>query len=142
MTDQKYCRDQKEGEPGMRKRIISISGSIIFIIMIGITGCNTAKATSNPTPEQVYSDDNNVDMFIYEDIVYINAADVDWVKNETFDKGDRIGEISESGITSDFNNWDATVLPVGTEIYESDNAQILLANSGEQLIPYLKWVEG
>ena len=58
----------------MRKRIISISGSVIFIIMIGITGCNAAKATSNPTPEQVYSDDNNVDMFVYEDIVYINAA--------------------------------------------------------------------
>ena len=65
----------------MRKRIINISESVIFIIMIGITGCNAVKTTSNPTPEQVYSDDNNVDMFVYEDIVYINAADVDWVKN-------------------------------------------------------------
>ena len=126
----------------MRKRIINISESVIFIIMIGITGCNAVKTTSNPTPEQVYSDDNNVDMFVYEDIVYINATDVDWVKSGTFDKGDMLGEIRDSGITSDFENWDATVLPVGTEIYESDDAQILLASSGEQLIPYLKWVEG
>ena len=126
----------------MRKTIINISGSIIFIIMIGITGCNAVKTTSDPTPEQVYSDDNNVDMFVYEDIVYINATDVDWVKSGTFDKGDMLGEICDSGITSDFENWDATVLPVGTEIYESDDSQILLASLGEQLIPYLKWVEG
>ena len=126
----------------MRKRNIIILGSAIFIIMIGITGCNAVKTTSNPTPEQVYSNDNNVDMFVYEEIVYINAADVDWVKSETFDKGDMIGKIRASGITSDFENWDATVLPVGTEIYESDDSQILLAGLGEQLIPYLKWVEG
>lgn len=126
----------------MRKTIINISGSVIFIIMIGITGCNAVKTTPNPTPEQVYSDDNSVDMFVYEDIVYINATDVDWVKSGTFDKGDMLGEIRDSGITSDFENWDATVLPVGTEIYESDDSQILLASLGEQLIPYLKWVEG
>ena len=53
-----------------------------------------------------------------------------------------MGKIRASGITSDFENWDATVLPVGTEIYESDDSQILLAGLGEQLIPYLKWVEG
>ena len=126
----------------MRKRNIIILGSAIFIIMIGITGCNAVKTTSNPTPEQVYSNDNNVDMFVYEDIVYINAADIDWVKNETFDKSDMIGKISESGITSDFENWDATVLPVGTEIYESDDPEILLADLEGQIIPYLKYVEG
>ena len=126
----------------MRKRNIIILGSAIFIIMIGITGCNAVKTTSNPTPEQVYSNDNNVDMFVYEDIVCINATDVDWVKSGTFDKGDMLGEIRDSGTTSDFDNWDATVLPVGTEIYESDDSQILLASLGEHLIPYLKWVEG
>ena len=126
----------------MRKRIINILGCVIFIIMMGTTGCNAVKTTSNPTPEQVYSNDNNVDMFVYEDVVYINATDVDWVKSAAFDKGDMIGKISDSGITSDFDNWNATVLPVGTEIYESDDSQILLASSGEQLIPYLKYVEG
>ena len=126
----------------MRKTIINISGSIIFIIMIGITGCSAVKTTSDPTPEQVYSEDNSVDMFVYEDIVYKNATDVDWVKSEMFDKGDMLGEIRASGIISDFENWNATVLPVGTEIYESDDSQILLASLGEQLITYLKWVEG
>ena len=100
------------------------------------------KTTSNPTPEQVYSEDNSVDMFVYEDIVYKNATDVDWVKSEMFDKGDMLGEIRASGIISDFENWNATVLPVGTEIYESDDSQILLASLGDQLITYLKWVEG
>ena len=50
----------------MRKRNIIILGSVIFIIMIGITGCSAVKTTSDPTPEQVYSDDNNVDMFVYD----------------------------------------------------------------------------
>lgn len=132
----------RKGEIRIKKRLINILESVIFIIMIGITGCNAAKTTSNPTPEQVYSNDDNVDMFVYEDTVYINATDIDWVKSESFEKGDRAGAISDSGIANDFNDWSATVLPVGTEIYESDDPEILLADLEGQIIPYLKYVEG
>ena len=81
-------------------------------------------------------------MFCYEGDAYVNAADLDWVKNETHEKEKCIWKIKNSKITKDFQNWDATVLHVGTEIYETDNDQILLAGFEDQLILYLKYVEG
>lgn len=53
-----------------------------------------------------------------------------------------IGKIKNSGVTKEFQDWDATILPVGTEIFETDNSEILLASCGEELVPYLKYVEG
>ena len=98
--------------------------------------------STESTPEQLYSDDHSIDMFVYEDAAYVNVTDVDWVKNETFEKDKYIGKISNTGVTNDFNNWDATLLAIGTEIYESDNNQILLASLGEKFVPYMKYVEG
>lgn len=72
----------------------------------------------------------------------MNYADADWVQEKTFEKGERIGEIGDSGVTEEFQDWDSTVLLEGTVIYESDDATILLAECDGELVPYLKWVEG
>ena len=109
--------------------------------MISFSGCGLALSTES-TPEQLYSDDHSIDMFVYEDAAYVNVTDVDWVKNETFEKDKYIGKISNTGVKNDFNNWDATLLAIGTEIYDSDNNQILLASLGEKFVPYMKYVEG
>ena len=42
----------------------------------------------------------------------------------------------------DFEDWDATVLPEGTKIYETDDAQIMLAECEGEFVPYQKYVEG
>lgn len=122
------------------KKIFTILGMSIFF-MISFSGCGSALNTES-TPEQLYSDDHSIDMFVYEDAAYVNVTDVDWVKNETFEKDKYIGKISNTGVTNDFNNWDATLLAIGTEIYDSDNNQILLASLGEKFVPYMKYVEG
>lgn len=122
------------------KKIFTILGMSIFF-MISFSGCGSALSTES-TPEQLYSDDHSIDMFVYEDAAYVNVTDIDGVKNETFEKDKYIGKISNTGVTNDFNNWDATLLPIGTEIYESDNNQILLASLGEKFVPYMKYVEG
>lgn len=122
------------------KKIFTILGMSIFF-MISFSGCGSALSTES-TPEQLYSDDHSIDMFVYEDAAYVNVTDVDWVKNETFEKDKYIGKISNTGVTNDFNNWDATLLAIGTESYESDNNQILLASLGEKFVPYMKYVEG
>ena len=123
------------------KKIFTILGMSIFF-MISFSGCGSALSTEL-TPEQLYFDDHSIiDMFVYEDAAYVNVTDVDWVKNETFEKDKYIGKISNTGVTNDFNNWDATLLAIGTEIYESDNNQILLASLGEKFVPYMKYVEG
>lgn len=113
-----------------------------MFFMIGFSGCGSVLSTEL-TPEQLYFDDHSIiDMFVYEDAAYVNVTDIDGVKNETFEKDKYIGKISNTGVTNDFNNWDATLLAIGTEIYESDNNQILLASLGEKFVPYMKYVEG
>ena len=99
---------------------------LIFLMIVALlTGCQTAGQTSPelPTPENLYSTDNTIDMFVYQETAYVNAEDTDWVAEQEFVKG-------------------AMVLPVDTEIYETEDPQILLAFCGEELIPYLKYVEG
>ena len=125
----------------MKNKIMILVCLALFIVMPGVMGCG-ASLTTEATPEQLYSSNHSIDMFVYEDAAYVNAADIDWVKNETLEKGKCIGKISNSEITSDFKNWDATVLPAGTEIYESGNTEILLVSLEEKLIPYLRYVEG
>ena len=112
-------------------------------ITLALAGCqSTAEAPELPTPENLYEQDSSIDLLVYEDTAYVNSADTDWVQEKTFEKGERIGEIKDSGVTEDFQDWDSTVLPEGTMIYESDDDTILLAECDGELIPYLKWVEG
>ena len=118
---------------------------LIFLMIVALlTGCQTAGQTSPelPTPENLYSTDNTIDMFVYQEAAYVNAEDIQWVAEQEFVQGAMAGKIKNSGVTQEFQDWDATILPVDTEIYETEDAQILLAFCGEELIPYLKYVEG
>lgn len=115
--------------------------SVVFSVFI--IGCgNTASTAENASPEALYSADRDIDLFVYEDTAYVNALDVDWVGELSLAKGEALGEIGRSGVTDDFQNWDATVLTEGTVIYSSGETEVLLADTGEALIPYLKYVEG
>lgn len=112
-------------------------------ITLALAGCqSTAEAPELPTPENLYEQDSSIDLLVYEDTAYVNSADTDWVQEKTFEKGEPVGEIKDSGVTEDFQDWDSTVLPEGTMIYESDDDTILLAECDGELVPYLKWVEG
>lgn len=112
-------------------------------ITLALAGCqSTAGSPELPTPENLYAQDSSIDLFVYEDTAYVNSTDTDWVQEKTFEKGERIGEIKDSGVTEEFQDWDSTVLPEGTVIYESDDDTLLLAECDGELIPYLKWVEG
>jgi hypothetical protein len=108
-----------------------------------IIGCRDAVSTAeNASPEALYSADPDIDLFVYEDTAYVNALDVDWAGELPLDKGEALGKVTRSGITDDFQDWDATVLPEGTVIYTSVESQVLLAETEEAVIPYLKYVEG
>ena len=118
---------------------------LIFLMIVALlTGCQTAGQTSPelPTPENLYSTDNTIDMFVYQETAYVNAEDIQWVAEQEFVQGAMAGKIKNSGVTQEFQDWDATILPVDTEIYETEDSQILLAFYREELIPYLKYVEG
>ena len=57
---------------------------LIFLMVVGLlTGCQAAGSTSPelPTPENLYSTDNTIDMFVYQETAYVNAEDTE-VTNE------------------------------------------------------------
>lgn len=129
----------------MRRREIRKKAAAVLLLMItgAGAGCAAVSPTAeNDSPESVYAEDKNADFFVYEDTVYINAQDVEWVWNMQLTAGEQAGEIKRTDVNKGFEDWDATVLEPGTVIYESDASEILLAEDGDELVPYLKYVEG
>ena len=113
----------------MKKRMVS--GVIVTMLLVSglISGCGdtTGGSPELPTPENLYLNDSAIDMFVYEDTAFVNAEDVDWVTEQDLTAGELAGTIEETDADGDFEDWDATVLPEGTKIYETDDAQIMLA---------------
>ena len=129
----------------MRRREIRKMAAAVLLLMITGAGAGCAAVSltvENDSPESVYAEDKNADFFVYEDTVYINAQDVEWVRNMQLTAGEQAGEIKRTDVTKGFEDWDGTVLEPGTVIYESDASEILLAEDGDELVPYLKYVEG
>ena len=83
-------------------------------------GCSTESTAENASPEALYEADHTIDLFVWEEI----------------------GTIQNTGVTEDFQDWDATVLAEDTVIYESDASSVLLAEVDGSLVPYLAYVEG
>ena len=129
----------------MRRREIRKMAAAVLLLMITGAGAGCAAVSltvENDSPESVYAEDKNADFFVYEDTVYINAQDVEWVRNMQLTSGEQAGVIKRTDVNKGFEDWDATVLEPGTVIYESDASEILLAEDGDELVPYLKYVEG
>ena len=100
---------------------------------------STVMVIGNPGPEDFQGQD-----FIFcQGMVAINATGIDWVKEYGLDEGALLGEVQRSGVTSDFQEWDATVLPVGTKIYQNARgAGLLVAVHDDIKTPYLFMIEG
>lgn len=122
------------------KAAVLFSALLITGMSAGCAGMR--QPTDDVSPEAVYAEDKNADFFVYEDTVYVNAQDIEWIQAMQLTAGEQEGEIRRTGVTEDFLDWDATVLDEGTVIYESDASGVLLADEGDELVPYLKYVEG
>lgn len=122
------------------KAAVLFSALLIAGMSAGCAGMR--QPTDDVSPEAVYAEDKNADFFVYEDTVYVNAQDIEWIQAMQLTAGEQEGEIKRTGVTEDFQDWDATVLDEGTVIYESDASGVLLADEGDELVPYLKYVEG
>ena len=122
------------------KAAVLFSALLIAGMSAGCAGMR--QPTDDVSPEAVYAEDKNANFFVYEDTVYVNAQDIEWIQAMQLTAGEQEGEIKRTGVTDDFQDWDATVLDEGTVIYESDASGVLLADEGDELVPYLKYVEG
>jgi hypothetical protein len=94
--------------------------SILFIFLVG---CNNDSSISpsnmNPTPNY-YLKHDNADIFLFDGFVFLNAEDVEWVKELEYELGYQVGKITnQANKASQFKNGTANKLPIGTKIFEN-----------------------
>lgn len=133
-----------------RKSLLLLS-TVFLLIVLGACNKNSnvnetnENAISNPTPEDILSDDINADIFLMDDTVYINAKDIDWVNEEEHTIGEKVGKIkNQTKESEEFDNFTASKLSTGTEIYELEEKKgsIYIVKLNGEKIPYLGLVEG
>lgn len=96
---------------------------------------------SNTIPE-MFTDYYVTDSTVY----YINVSDRDPWQGIPYSKGNLIGNVLNHTENRELNSIEpgsASILPIGTEIYESnEDGAIILASVDNRLIPYLRMTEG
>ncbi len=103
------------------------------------------EVTENPTPEEILSNDKHGDVFFMDGVVYTNAQDIEWVNEEELTMGEEIGEIKkQTDNHEEFENFTASILPVGTKIFEPEEKEglIYIVKLDDEEIRYLGLVEG
>ena len=79
-------------------------------------------------------------------VYYVNISDNASWQNAEFTKGDYLGQVlynTESRDLSSIQPGSSNVLPVGTELYETnEDKTVILAKVNDAFIPYVKVVEG
>lgn len=117
---------------------------ILFVVLILASGCGYKANIKDVSAESIIKNDPNVDLFLMNEIVYVNAINLDWVKEVEFEIIDgTLGKILRTGIRKDFRNFDATKLSIESYIYKvKARNDIVIIKEKDLLIPYLAWVEG
>ena len=125
----------------------------IFLVLLVISfsiisGCGEQDLViGKPTPED-FLDTPDADIFLWEDVVFLNAHNIDWVTEKEYSLGNSIGEITKTTtIAKEFSNGTSSKLPLGTRLYlvegsESifegyESTRILIAVVDGIRIPYL-----
>ncbi|MCL2579996.1 MAG: hypothetical protein FWE32_08205 [Oscillospiraceae bacterium] len=97
------------------------------------------------TPEDYIAVNHPADIIIGEEgAFYAQASHVSWIE-ERLDLADAgpFGAVKRSGVTEDFQSWDATALPEGTQLLRhNQEPDLLIAEMDGQKIPYLRFNTG
>lgn len=117
---------------------------LISILILSFSACSKIHSTAdNASPEALYQQDQSIDFLVYNDIAYVNAADLDWVADLKLTSSEKIGEIKRTNVTKKYKDLDATILEVGTEFYSvTGRDDFVLVSVNHELVPYYAYVEG
>lgn len=127
-----------------------------FMFMVGIlllmTGCHFTSAgsekvhtMSKPTAEEILAEDHEADIFQYNNVIYINATNIDWVQEKTYDKGAKLSEITrKQDDSTQFIDGTANKLPIGTNVFQTkgNGLLLLMIEKEDKEVIYLGLVEG
>jgi len=77
---------------------------IIFVVFLfSILGCSSGVSAGDDSPEGVLNYDPNLDLFVMSSIVYVNASEIEWVKELEFVKTDELlDKILRTGVKRTF----------------------------------------
>jgi hypothetical protein len=104
------------------------------------------EETGNPEPADILQSSPEADILYYDRIVYSNATDLEHYDIDDYEKGELLGEIENtSEDPDDFDEWTASVLPEGTELYAAEEGHpggVIIADTGEEEILYHPLIEG
>ncbi|MGY3716831.1 hypothetical protein ACWE42_15050 [Sutcliffiella cohnii] len=128
----------------MKKRPNATFSYLLVILCILLTiGCSSSLG--KVTAKDILQQDPDADIFMLNDTIYSNATDIEWIKENNYEKGSMIGEITKKVNTTSFKNGTSSKLPVGTKIYstygEEITSVVLVEVNGEYLY-YLALIEG
>jgi len=102
----------------------------------------TVITTGNPTAQEILEIDPKADIFQWNDTIY--ETNIDWVNELVLSEGDFVGVMKyHTSNPTDFVDFSANVLPIGTEIYEvMERNDILITKYNGELKYYYQLVEG
>ncbi|UOQ86889.1 hypothetical protein [Gracilibacillus salinarum] len=101
-------------------------------------------SSGNPTAADILIDNPEADIFLLNGIVYSNAGDLDWVMEKDWTAGEEVAEITrQTAESNEFTSGTATILPVGTSIYQTEEPSgLYIAIVNNEEIPYIGLREG
>ena len=123
--------------------IAGITAALVALVLVGGCGTNPCAGDSakSATPECLVSQNAEIDLVVIDKTAYARGDIIPDVKDSEL--GDQIGTVDRTGVTDDFQDWDATALPVGTEIYSSPSSTTeVIVRTDDGYVQYLKMVEG
>lgn len=127
----------------MKKLLIIILCFVCFLIFVLIFLEHNKSTADNASPENLYKNDPTMDFLIYDDTAYVNASNIDWIKDIELTCDKSLGTIKRTKIKKNFRNFDATQLEVGSYVCSTvERKDIVLAMIGNKYVPYYKYVEG
>jgi hypothetical protein len=129
----------------------------IFVGIMILTGCiimadepafqENRNRSNNAEAKMFLERYPNGDFFVMEECICIKFIDfntgVDYnIDNQIISEENYIGSIQRTGLQSNWERWDATILKAGTRIYQHTGRQdVLIALQDGVKIPYIKNLE-
>ncbi|MFB4169428.1 hypothetical protein [Virgibacillus sp. JSM 102003] len=136
------------------KVIIYIALCLLLGIMAALALTNTFPFNSggigNPTAKDILKGNPDADILKLDGLIYSNVSDREWLDDNRYTKGEKIGEIKkQTTATWWFRNFFATKLPKGTKIFMSNGKEygeyppslVIVEINNEELV-YQAMVEG
>lgn len=137
----KICIKGTSRSEGMKPAVV------IMVLLLILSGCSNSMMPSevvieNPTPKEMLAENPDADIFVMDGYVFSNAGHVEWVRQQEYELGEQVGEITrQTSYSWRFKEGTASKLPVGTKIFDT-NAPFYIAVVDGQEIAYIKLLEG